>query len=174
MSGEAGEISPLERFAELFTRLGVEFMIVGGQAEVLMGSPRVTYDVDLCYRRTNANLERLATALGTLDLRLRGAPKDLVFVLDARALALGTNYTFEVDGEYALDLLGYLEPIGGFEELLPRSETLLLGQQQVSIIGLDDLITIKRHLGRAKDRESLLQLEAIREMRRPGGSPGSM
>ena len=34
----------------------------GPQAEALMGSPRVTYDVDLCYRRTPENLERLARA----------------------------------------------------------------------------------------------------------------
>jgi hypothetical protein len=57
----------------------VEFIVVGGQAEALMGSPRVTYDVDLCYRRTSDNLERLAAALSTLSLTLRGAPPDLKF-----------------------------------------------------------------------------------------------
>jgi len=61
--------------------------------------------------RTSENLERLATALATLNLTLRGAA-ELKFRLDAQALALGQNYTFEVDGEYPLDLLGYLEPIG--------------------------------------------------------------
>src|SRR3989475_3841089 len=82
-----------------------------------MGSPRVTYDVDLCYRRTTDNLERLASTLGTLKLTLRGAPPELKFRLDAQALALGQNYTFEVDGEYPLDLLGHLEPIGTYEDL---------------------------------------------------------
>jgi hypothetical protein len=48
-----------------------------------MGSARVTYDVDLCYRRTPANLERLARALRTLSLTLRGAPADLKFRLAA-------------------------------------------------------------------------------------------
>src|SRR2546428_10767107 len=95
---------------------GVEFIIVGGQAEALMGSPRVTYDVDLCYRRTPENLGRLARALRTLKLTLRGAPADLRFRLDARALALGSNFTFEVDGEYALDLLAYLEPVGTYDD----------------------------------------------------------
>ena len=38
--------------------------------------------------------------LGTLNLTLRGAPPELKFRLDAQALALGQNYTFEVDGEY--------------------------------------------------------------------------
>jgi len=62
-------------------------MVIGGQAEALMGSARVTYDVDLCYRRTPENLERLASVLQTLKLTLRGAPSDLKFRLDAQALA---------------------------------------------------------------------------------------
>jgi hypothetical protein len=53
----------LEAFLELFRRHNVEFIVIGGQAEVLMGSPRVTYDSDLSYRRTAENLKRLAAAL---------------------------------------------------------------------------------------------------------------
>ncbi len=134
-----------------------------------MGSPRVTYDVDLCYRRTADNLERLARVLRTLKLTLRGAPPDLRFRLDARALALGSNFTFEVDGEYALDLLGYLEPIGTYDDLLTGSETLQIGGRTVRVIGLEDLMRIKRHLARPKDRESLLQLEAIKRLREEEG-----
>jgi len=46
---ESAEQRPLERFCALLADHGVEF------------------DVDLCYRRTSDNLERLATALATLD-----------------------------------------------------------------------------------------------------------
>ena len=148
---------------------GVEFIVVGGQAEALMGSARVTYDVDFCYRRTGDNLERLATALRTLHLTLRGAPPELKFLLDAQALALGQNYTFEADGEYALDLLGYLEPLGTYEDVLPRAETLTIAGHTVHVIGLDDLIRIKKHLGRPKDRDSLLHLEAIKRLREQEG-----
>jgi hypothetical protein len=166
---EPREQSPLERFCALLAEHGVEFIVVGGQAEALMGSPRVTYDVDLCYRRTPDNLERLATALGTLNLTLRGAPPELKFRLDAQALALGQNYTFEVDGEYPLDFLGYLEPIGTYEDLRARAETIPIGGRPVRVIGLDDLIRIKRHINRPKDRESLLQLEAIKRLREQEG-----
>lgn len=37
--------SALELLAEVLLAHGVEFVVVGGQAEVLLGSPRVTYDV---------------------------------------------------------------------------------------------------------------------------------
>lgn len=161
--------SPLERFCTLLADAGVEFMVIGGQAEALMGSSRVTYDVDLCYRRTRENLERLAGALGTLKLALRGAPPDLPFRLDARALALGSNFAFEVDGEYPLDLLAYLEPIGTYDDLLAGSEVVEIGGRPVRVIGLLDLMRIKRHLGRPKDRESLLHLEAIQRLRTEEG-----
>src|SRR5260370_17043166 len=89
-----------------------------------MGSARVTYDVDLCYGRTSENLERLATALATLNLTLRDAPAELKFRLDAQALALGQNYTFEVHAEYPLDLPGSLEPLGTHDVPPPHAETL--------------------------------------------------
>ena len=38
--------SELRGFAEALVRHGVDFIVIGGQAESLMGSPRVTYDVD--------------------------------------------------------------------------------------------------------------------------------
>jgi hypothetical protein len=134
----------------VLARHGVEFIVVGGQAEALMGSARVTYDVDFCYRRTGDNLERLATALRTLQLTLRGAPPELKFRLDAQALALGQNYTFEVDGEYALDLLGYLEPLGTYEDVLPQAETLTIAGHTVHVIGLDDIVSRSwRMIGRA-------------------------
>jgi hypothetical protein len=113
---ENTEKSDLRKIAELLIRHGVEFIVIGGQAQTLMGSPRVTFDIDLCYRRTKGNLERLALALKELNPKLRGAPSDVPVILDARALALGNNYTFETDvGK--LDLLGWVEPHGDYEKL---------------------------------------------------------
>ena len=86
-----------------------------------------------------------------------------------RHLALGQNYTFEVDGEYPLDLLSYLEPVGTFDELLPRTDVVSIGGRPTRVIGLDDLIRIKRYIGRPKDRESLLHLEAIKRLREQEG-----
>lgn len=41
----------------------VAFVVVGGLAAVAHGSAHVTGDLDVCYDRAPANLERLATAL---------------------------------------------------------------------------------------------------------------
>ncbi len=48
---------------------------------------------------------------------------------------------------------------------MENSQVVVLGSVKIRVIGLDDLISIKRYLGRAKDRESLLQLEAIKRIR---------
>lgn len=90
------------RFETIISRLqaaGVEFIIVGDQAETLHGSPRVTYDTDLCCRRTPENIERLATALKEFHPTLRGAPKELRVPLDARMLRSGqTSRWIQISG----------------------------------------------------------------------------
>lgn len=77
MSDPAG----FEKVLDLLLRHGVRFIVIGGQAESIMGSPRLTYDADLCYQRTADNLERLASALQEINPTLRGAPPDLPFGL---------------------------------------------------------------------------------------------
>ena len=69
------EPSDLAKIAEVLQRYQVEFLVIGGQAEILMGSPRVTFDTDLCYRRSQQNLERLADAIAELRPALRGAAR---------------------------------------------------------------------------------------------------
>jgi hypothetical protein len=129
-----------------------------------MGSPRLTFDLDLCYRRTRENLERLANALGELQPTLRDAPPDLKFRLDAESLALGRNFTFRTAlGD--LDLLSWVEPLGDFDALDRQSQSVTVGDLDLRVIALDDLIAIKRHLGRPKDQQSLLQLLAIKSLR---------
>jgi len=150
--------------AEHLQRHGVEFMVIGGQAAVLLGSPLPTLDIDLCYRRTGQNLRRLADALKELHPTLRGAPPDLPFRLDAESLALGSNFTFQTDLG-PLDLLGWVEPFGTYEELVPRAESITVGPLHLLTIGLDDLIAVKRHIGRPKDKAAVLQLEALKRLR---------
>jgi predicted nucleotidyltransferase len=156
--------SSLERIVEVFISHGVEFLVIGGQAETLYGSARVTYDTDLCYRRTAENLERLANALAELKPQLRGAPPDLPFRLDAKSLALGCNFTFLTEVG-ALDILGYVEPLGGYDDIITRTEPADLGRFSLRVIALDDLIRVKEHIQRPKDRDSLMHLLAIRRVR---------
>lgn len=154
----------LLQIAEHLQRHHVEFLVIGGQAAVLLGSPLPTFDVDLCYRRTAENLKYLAEALKELHPTLRGAPPDLPFLLDAQSLALGANFTFTTDLG-PLDLLGWVEPLGTYEDLVGRAEQIALDTVNLQVIGLDDLIAIKRHISRPKDKAALFQLETLKRLR---------
>ena len=154
----------LLEIAEHLNRYNVEFIVIGGQAAVIHGSPLATFDVDICYRRTEENLTALAAALRALNPSLSGAPSDLPFRIDAQSLALGANFTLNTN-QGPLDLLGWVEPIGDFEALLPGADEIEIEGLRFMIIGLHDLIAVKRHLGRPKDRAMLAQLESLRDMR---------
>jgi hypothetical protein len=88
----------------------------------------------------------------------------LPFQVDESSLALGCNFTFNTPFG-PLDLLGYLEPLGDYDAILTNSSSMDVGGLVLRIIDLDDLIKIKEHLQRPKDRESILQLHAIKRVR---------
>jgi hypothetical protein len=95
---------------------------------------------------------------------LRGAPPDLPFLLDARTLEAGMNFTFSTTiGD--LDLLGYVEPLGSYDELLKHAEKYPAFEISLVAIGLDDLLRVKLHINRKKDLESIAQLKAIKRIR---------
>lgn len=64
----------------------VDYVIIGGVALVVQGAPRTTVDLDICYDRGGANIDRLVRALAAFHPRLRGAPEGLPFRLDARTV----------------------------------------------------------------------------------------
>lgn len=154
----------LEEILDVLRKHQVAVVVIGGQAANLHGSPKPTFDVDLCYSRTKDNIARLAGALRDLNPSLRGAPAGLPYVLDARSITAGLNFTLVTDlGD--LDLLGEVEPLGGYDKVKQHAEAYTLGEYQVDVISLDDLIAIKQHINRPKDRDSLYQLLAIKKIR---------
>jgi hypothetical protein len=62
--------APLDACEALVSRR-VRFVVIGGFAAQLRGSPSITQDTDVCYERTPENLERLAQALTDLHATLR-------------------------------------------------------------------------------------------------------
>src|SRR5687767_11802147 len=113
MSDLTGDVfDPLELLRALAEH-GVEFVLIGGVASRLHGSPSVTRDLDICHSRTHENLERLAVALRGLGARLRGVDEDVPFILDARTLEAGGNFTFSTDAG-ALDILACPAGVGGY------------------------------------------------------------
>lgn len=159
MSQEAPRLVDVLR---VLARHGVRVVLIGGYAAIARGSPLLTGDVDLCYARDDANLERLAVALRELQATLRGAPPDLPFLLDAKALKEGDHFTFSTTAG-ALDCIGTPAGTRGFGDLDEEATDVELDGLTVRVASLDDLIRMKRAAGRLKDQVGLEWLRALRD-----------
>jgi len=139
----------------------VEFILVGGLAAIVHSSSRATYDVDVVYRRSPENMERLCRTLAPHSPRLRGAPPGLPFVLDEKTMAFGLNFTLSTDlGD--LDLFGEIPGGGNYDELLSGTEEREIFGHACRVVSLDTLLRLKRSTGRAKDLEATAELEEIK------------
>ena len=83
-------------------------------------------------------------------------------MLDAETLKRGLNFTFTTDIG-ALDLLGEVRGVGGYEEVLADSITVDLFNYHFAVIDIGKLIVAKRAAGRPKDLIALPELQAIYE-----------
>ena len=141
---------------------GVKYIVVGGFAANLHGSPSFTWDLDVCYSRDAANLEALATVLASLNARLRGAEIEVPFRLDARSLKTGDGFTFTTNAG-DLDILGTPTGTGGFDDLVRTAEAMELDGRSALVASIDDLIRMKQAAGRPKDLIEIEVLGAVRE-----------
>ena len=148
----------------------VEYLVVGGFAAVLYGSPTTTGDLDVMPRADAANLARLAGVLAALDAVVRepaSSGRRLAVTLDLlrRSAAAespgGQLRTRTTAGP--IDVLWRLHDGRRYEDLVGRSAELSEDELRVRVLGLDDLIDVKASVGRPQD---LLVLPYLREIRR--------
>lgn len=146
----------------LLARSGVEFVVVGGTAATIHGSARLTSDLDVVYRRTPENLQRLVAAFRGQRPYLRGAPPGLPFRWDEDTLRRGLNFTLTTAlGD--VDLLGEIAGGGTYESLAPHCAPVAVFGIECLCPDLDTLIALKRAAGRPKDLEAIAELEALRD-----------
>ena len=145
-------------------RHDVRYVLVGGLAAVLHGSPLPTLDADICPARDVQNLTRLAAALDEIDARIRTAdtvegvrfPRDAAFLGGIELLNLVTNL-----GD--LDLTFVPAGTRGFTELAPNAVPITVLGVTVQVAALEDVIRSKEAANRAKDR---LSLPVLRELQK--------
>ena len=144
---------------------GVRYVVVGGIAANAHGSSRNTQDVDICYDPTSENREYLAAVLSGWHGYLRGVEPGLPWTLDARAIRDAPILTLTTDLG-AFDMMDRVAGVGDFQRVVEASQEVTVMGIATRVITLDALIAAKRATRRRKDREALLELEALREMTR--------
>ncbi len=155
----------LSRLLRQLVGADVDFVVVGGVAVIVQGSPRFTKDLDICYATDQANLDRLGALLVKLGARLRGVDEDLPFVPDGETLKRTRMLTLTTH-EGDIDLL--VDPDGspGYAALRRKASRIELNGITVAIASIDDLIAMKRAAGRPQDMVDLESLEIARRRTR--------
>jgi hypothetical protein len=103
------------------------------------------------------NVTRLLAVLDELDAEYRDDPRNL---RPNASHLVGPGHQLLQAGNLKFDLLGAIDWGGGYDELLPFSEVLSVGEYSVRVLTLEKLAEIKRHPSRPKDKLMLLHLEA--------------
>lgn len=138
----------------------VEFVLVGGMAAIAHGSLSVTEDVDVCVRFDEATLRAIFRALeGTHPRERMNAARP---PLGSDPLKfVGNRNLYVTTDEGVLDLLGEISGVGTFEQVAANAITLELSGLSLRVMGIRDLITSKRTVGRAKDLRVARELELV-------------
>jgi hypothetical protein len=142
----------VERILDALDGQSVAYILIGGIAASLHGSPLATWGVDITPSADEGNLGRLAAALRDL-----GAP-------DGELFAARDPLTLTTPA----GLLGvYRRPPGGqsYATLATRAETYEVFGLRVRVASLDDLIKSKLALARNKDLAAVPYLLELQRRR---------
>jgi predicted nucleotidyltransferase len=150
--------SDIEQFLTLLHKHQVKYLIVGGEAVIYYGYPRLTGDIDIFYSSDNENSGLLFKALSEFwDHDIPGLENPDELQTPGYIIQFGVPPN-------RIDLINEIEGVAFKKAWSNRvKESILVKDQDIPlyIIGLSDLIKNKRQTGRNKDLEDLKYLESI-------------
>jgi len=140
----------IERIGKAFARSKIPYMIVGGQAVLFHGEPRLTKDIDITL---GLGVERLGDIIRLVSkLGLKPLVSDVdAFVRETMVLPAG----HEKSG-IRVDLIFSFSPYE--RQAIDRAVTARIGRAEVRIAALEDLIIHKMIAGRPRDLEDIRTL----------------
>jgi hypothetical protein len=151
-------MKPLQADAILacLEKQGVRYVLIGGLAAILHGSPQVTFDADICPARDLDNLERLAAALRDMSARIRtpDVQDGLAFQCDAVFLN-GVELLNLVTAFGDLDLSFVPSGTRGYGDLSENAIFMQVKGYRVAVASLEDIIRSKQAANRPKDQAGL-------------------
>ena len=161
-------------FEPVFSALndaGVRYVIVGGLAVVLHGHARLTADVDIVLDLDPIAAGKAMEALKRLNLKPR-APVDAGAFADPHQRqawisekGMQVFSMFSTKNPLLIVDVFVRDPMP-FDGLWSRAETLQLGGIKVRVASLNDLIAMKRLVGRPQDLLDIQALKAIKRERK--------
>ena len=157
MSDQVGAGEPELNAAAIvaaFNRHQVRYVVIGAFAAIAQQAPiPATRDIDLTPEASQENLARLSLALTELGARIRteGVPDGLPLSHDATSLAAAEMWNLICAyGEFDISFhpAGFVD---GYSQLVVNAHRLQVGEVEVIVADLADVIRSKESVGRPKD-----------------------
>ena len=148
---------------EQLVKAGVDFVIVGGFAGVVHGCTYLTQDIDICCDFSSANLLALQKAISDLHPVHRMTSNRKKLKLTEKTCGRFKNLYLDTDSGQ-LDCMSFIDGLGDYQKVKQASELIEVEDMKLRVLNLNALITAKKAMNRPRDKEALLQLEAIRKL----------
>ena len=160
--------SDLYNLLERLSKADVDFVLIGGFAGVTHGCTMVTEDIDICCDFKPANLLKLQKALADLHPVHRMTPNRISLELTEENCKNLKNLYLDTDlGQ--LDCVSFVQGVGDFETVKARSQSVYVADREYFVLDIDSLILSKKSMDRPRDKEAVIQLESIKELRKKKG-----
>lgn len=151
-----------EAILSTMNRHGVRFVLIGGMAATIQGSPLRTDDIDLCPDRSHENLARLADALRDLGAKEWDPRKGEEVDRDFDAAILDGDSVWLLTTRHGpLDIVFEPAATTGFHDLDRNAREFEIGKLRVRVAALEDVIRSKQALDRERDRQQLPTLRRL-------------
>ncbi len=137
----------IEKIAELLEEHRIAYMIIGGQAVLLYGEPRLTKDIDITIGAGPERLEELL--LIVKELRLK------ILVTDVQDF-VNQTFVLPVLDEKSGFRVDFIFSVSSYEKrALERVSYVKIGKANVRFTSIEDLIIHKIIAGRPRDIEDI-------------------
>lgn len=161
---------PREILAEL-SDSGAAFVVIGGVAAALHGSPLGTADLDTIAQREQANRAALARAL----VRLEARPVVSLDLVGGTAMIVNQDVDAKLLGDLdparlltakgIVDIMWHDETVGDFSAWNAAAIDVDVDGVRLRVASIEDLVRSKERAGRDKDLRGLPFLRAILQRR---------
>lgn len=140
----------------------VDFVVIGGFAANLHGSPLPTFDIDITPDHDRDNLAKLSAALRELDAKVRAVELDEPLPFSHDAESLGAVRVWNLSTPYGdLDISFIPTGTQGYADLRRDASEVRFRGLRIVVASLADVVRSKEAAGRDKDRRALPVLREI-------------
>ncbi len=143
----------------LLANARVKMVVIGGVAMTLRAGNYTTLDLDVCFERSEENIERLCRTLAPHCSAIRGAFTDTLNLLASNPQ--GEKFATDFGD---IDLLGEVAGIGDYAAVVENSTPVSIRDFAVEALTIDGLLKAKEAANREKDRPHLVALRALKEL----------